>query len=178
VARAGRRRAGAAGSGAARVGAQRLRPASPGHPTVEAFIAALNVDDGERAQIRSAIAATLRDLVKERKHNIATALAATVGLARSILEGQQLTDRAVERLRWSINDTLGHAPGFAAMGAERKQALYEALEVETALLALSWNATQQNPRLRPRRPSAGRPGGGPDHRLGPAVAVAPRSTST
>jgi len=36
-----------------------------------------------------------------------------------------------------------------SVGAERKQALYEALVVETALLGLSWNAAQQNSDLAP-----------------------------
>ena len=126
-----------------------FHPAVPGHPTVDTFVAALNVDEGERAQLRSAVGVTFHALAKERKNNIATALAATVGLARSILQGHEMPDRAVARLRWSINDTLGRAPGFASMGAERKQALYEALVVETALLGLSWNAAQQNPDLAP-----------------------------
>lgn len=126
-----------------------FRPATPGHPTVDAFVAALNVDEAERAQLRSAVGATFHALAKDRKNNIATALAATVGLARSILQGHELPDRAVARLRWSINDTLGAAPGFVSMGAERKQALYEALVVETALLGLSWSAAQENPDLAP-----------------------------
>jgi len=121
-----------------------FKPARKGHPTVDAMLATMK-DAGRRRQLATAIAAVLRELAKERANNVATALAATLGQARAVVDGRMMSDEALHALLSDVNAVLAGSPDYAKLTAEQKQMLYEYLAVNATLLALSFQAAERDP---------------------------------
>ena len=125
-----------------------FRPPAKGHPTVDAFVASMSADPATQQQYRAAVESAFTAIGRARGNNLATAIAATIGTARSILDGREMPDGEWSALRVSINDALARSPDFSRLHPRDKQAMYDALVIETALLGLSAAASQKDPAFR------------------------------
>jgi hypothetical protein len=124
-----------------------FRPPRPGHPIADALVASVR-DADSRKQLATAVSAAFAIFAKERANNVATALAAAVGMARAVADGETMSDDALDSLRHEINDALTVAPAYRKLGASEKQALYEYLVVNTTILALAFEAGKTDPAAR------------------------------
>jgi hypothetical protein len=124
-----------------------FRPVSRRHPTAESLVASI-ADSTHRLQLAAVVTTMFARLGAVRPNNIATALATVVGLSRQAIKGEVLSDGAFEVLRAGFNDRLATAPAFAELSDFKKQALYEYLVFNTAVLALANQAGKTDPQAK------------------------------
>lgn len=124
-------------------------PALPGHPAVDQAMASLTLTAEQRLQLRNAVDEMFRVVtVRYRSNNVAVAVAVAYATATLVASGADMNDRQIQELVFTINDTLGRNPRFAAMSPMQKQNDYDGLIFQSVVIAVLRELGARDPQAR------------------------------
>ena len=141
----------------AAVGATDFRPARPGHPMIDQYLA--SVDAGTGNAVRTIVASIDGRL---RRNNLATSASLVLETSTYVLDHRTLTADQEAQLFAAVNDMLAAAPALAKTSAADKQLMSDTLLLATALMIQYEQAGDH--RLRDRHGARHRCRRGPRHR--------------
>ena len=120
---------------------------SPGHPTIDALLA-LVPDATRRNELSIAVAHVFGAVAQARANNVATAMAMAIGMAKTILDGDELPEEVIRQVCLTINDRLAVAPSYRKLKSAEKQAIHEYRVFSATVLAVVFEGAKTNPDAR------------------------------
>jgi hypothetical protein len=111
-----------------------FKPAAPGRPVLDAYLASLQFPPDQRATLRQVIEASIAEFEKAgRKNNVAASMAVALEASVLVLRGHENSDAESKALLQALNDLIAVSPEWKKMSAREKQNMSDSLLLASAL---------------------------------------------